>query len=117
MQPVDRRAHARRVGDVTRCELGAPARELRAAPRVAHEGADVAPLRAERVDDLRADEPRSAGDEDLHRPGSVVKFCQYRLGVGPRWPWYFDPSASLPYGADAGSVSCMKDSWPIFIPR
>ena len=21
-----------------------------------------------------------------------MKFCQYRDGVGPRWPWYFDPS-------------------------
>jgi hypothetical protein len=27
-----------------------------------------------------------------------LKFSKYRLGVGPRWPWYFEPRAPLPYG-------------------
>ncbi len=26
----------------------------------------------------------------------VSKFSQYRLGVGPRWPWYFEPSSVAP---------------------
>ena len=47
---------------------------------------------------------------------SSGKFCQYRLGVGPRWPWYFDPSAPEPYGVSAGSDICTNESWPIFIP-
>ena len=44
-----------------------------------------------------------------------LKFCQYRLGVGPRCPWYFEPIPSEPYGRSAGSVSWTNDSWPIFI--
>ena len=53
------------------------------------------------------------------RPSRVAqgsrKFCQYRLGVGPRCPWYFDPIPSEPYGRSAGSVSWTNDSWPIFM--
>lgn len=29
-------------------------------------------------------------------PNQVLKFSKYRLGVGPRWPWYFEPRAPLP---------------------
>ena len=47
---------------------------------------------------------------------SSTKFFQYRLGVGPRCPWYFEPSPLDPYGADAGSVSCTNETCPIFIP-
>jgi hypothetical protein len=25
-----------------------------------------------------------------------MKFSYERDGVGPRWPWYFDPTAALP---------------------
>ena len=24
------------------------------------------------------------------------KFSKYRLGVGPRWPWYFEPRPAEP---------------------
>ena len=48
--------------------------------------------------------------------GGQPKFSKYRLGVGPRWPWYFDPVAPLPYGRSAGVVICMKLIWPIFMP-
>ena len=37
-----------------------------------------------------------------------LKFSKYRLGVGPRWPWYFEPRAPLPYGWSAGVVIIMK---------
>ena len=48
--------------------------------------------------------------------GSSAKFCQYRLGVGPRCPWYLEPIPSEPYGRSAGSDSCTNEIWPIFIP-
>ena len=44
------------------------------------------------------------------------KFSKYRLGVGPRWPWYFEPRADEPYGLSAGVVIRRKLTWPIFIP-
>ena len=63
--------------------------------------------------------PKAAASR-LHRndvnPRLAAKFCQYRLGVGPRWPWYFEPIPSDPYGRSAGSESCTNESWPIFIP-
>ena len=49
-------------------------------------------------------------------PRVYGKFSKYRLGVGPRWPWYFEPVAPLPYGRSAGVVISMKLIWPIFIP-
>ena len=47
-------------------------------------------LRAERVHDVAAHEPGSPCDQDH------AKFFQWRLGVGPSWPWYFDPIVSAP---------------------
>ena len=51
-----------------------------------------------------------------NRRAGQPKFSKYRLGVGPRWPWYFDPVAPLPYGRSAGVVISMKLIWPIFMP-
>jgi hypothetical protein len=73
---LHRRADARGVGDVAGRKLDPPARELRPLRRRAHECTDVPVLCAERVDDLRADEARSARDEDFQRAASDVKFCQ-----------------------------------------
>ena len=103
--------HRRGVGDVAGDELDAPRSECTSPLGSTHECAHVAVLGAQRVHDLRADEPVRTGDEDLH-----AKFCQYRDGVGPRCPWYFEPREELPYGVDVGSVSCMKEIWPIFMP-
>jgi len=44
--------------------------------------------------------------------GYYSKFSQYRLGVGPRCPWYFEPRAPLPYGWSAAVVIIMKLTWP-----
>ena len=92
-------------------DLDAERGQARRAIGPADERADVTVLGAKRVDDARPDEARGAGDEDLHDS----KFCQYRDGVGPRWPWYFEPSDAVPYGFEVGSLSCMKEIWPIFI--
>src|SRR5581483_9544995 len=80
---VDRGREARGIRRVSSDELRAEPRELCAALGPADERADVAPVRAQRVDDPWANEAGAAGDEDLH----AWKFCQYRDGVGPRWPW------------------------------
>jgi hypothetical protein len=66
------------------------------------------------VDDVAAHEARRPCDED-HRAESFWKFCQYREGVGPRCPWYFDPISPVPYGVFAGSLSWTKEICPIFI--
>ncbi len=92
-------------------ELDAPRREARRALRIADERAHRQLPRAQRVRDMRADEARPAGHEHRHS-----KFFQYLLAVGPRWPLYFEPIASDPYGVVAGSVICMKEICPIFIP-
>jgi len=39
-----------------------------------------------------------------------------RDGVGPRWPWYLEPTRALPYGCSAGLVSRSRQNCPIFIP-
>src|SRR5207247_5348435 len=113
-------AQACRVGHVALGYLAPPGLERPGTPWVANEAADVAALGAQRMDDLGADEPRAAGDKDLHlklsstpapsapplRPlsggrgsGAARKFFQYRLGVCPRWPWYCEPSRCGPAGA------------------
>ncbi len=102
-------AEALRVGHVA---FGA----LRSGDRAfAHECAHVVPGVLDRANHVRADEPGAAGDEDLH-DSTRWKFFQYFDGVGPRWPWYFDPSLSAPYGVSAGSVSSTNESCPIGIP-
>ena len=84
-----------------------------AAPaRIAHERPHPLAGSCEPADDVATDEAARARDED-HAVSS--KFFQYRLGVGPRWPWYFEPSPLEPYGCSAGSDICTNDSWPIFI--
>ena len=113
---VHRGGERRRVGHVAGRELDAPAREPLRPLRVAHERPHVASLRAQLVDDRVPDEARAAGDEDLHASPGCAKFFQYRLGVGPRWPWYFEPSSPAPYGVEAGSLICMKEICPIFMP-
>ena len=86
-----------------------PMEDLTELVEIAHERPHGLLLCAQRVDDPPADEPCSPGDEDHS------KFFQYLLGVGPAWPWYFEPRPELPYGVSAGSVICTKESWPIFI--
>ncbi len=49
--------------------------------------------------------PSPASEPKTHVFASLTKFCQYFDGVGPRWPWYFEPIAPVPYGVAAGSVS------------
>ena len=58
------------------------------AAKVAHHRPYALTVRGELADDVAADEPSRSGDEDGH---ARSKFFQYRLGVGPRWPWYFEP--------------------------
>src|SRR5436190_5031500 len=74
------------------------AREVAGAGRVADEQLQVVSLAGDRTYDLVADEAGPARDEDLHLDSvaSRSKFCQYRLGVGPVWPWYFDPRSPEP---------------------
>ena len=64
----------------------------------------------------RFDTVRRARMDRAATSSRYAKFSQYRLGVGPRWPWYFEPVAPLPYGRSAGVVISMKLIWPIFIP-
>ncbi len=113
MAALCRSEQGRRIGHVAGPELAAPGGKLLRAGRIANERADGVVASAQGVDDLRADEPRPARDEDFHASSS--KFFQYRLGVGPRWPWYLEPRPSLPYGCSAASVSWTNESWPIFI--
>ena len=88
-------AQAPGVRDVPSHELGAPGREPRGLPRVTDETAHRQAAAAELVDDVATDEPRAPGDEDQFA-GSFRKFCQYREGVGPRWPWYLERVSALP---------------------
>ena len=37
--------------------------------------------------------------------------------VGWLWPWYFDPSAALPYGRSTGLDIRKKLIWPIRMPE
>ena len=101
------------IGHVAANELAAHALERRRAARVAHHRPDEGAVAGEIARDVTSDEAARAGDEDH---SASEKFCQYRLGVGPRCPWYFDPSDPEPYGVSAGSDICTKESWPIFMP-
>src|SRR5439155_15775444 len=92
---LDGPAQAGRIGHVTLGELAAERREPPGPAPVADEAAHRLPRLAQRVHDVPTDEARSAGDED-HFAVSRSKFCQYRLGVGPCWPWYFEPSPPEP---------------------
>ena len=109
-----RRAERARIGDVALDELGAPCREPRTAAPVADERAHGQLARAQRVHDARPHEARPPGDENRQEPAS--KFLKYRLGVGPFWPLYFEPIDEAPYGVAAGSLICMKEICPIFMP-
>src|SRR3954452_8461505 len=78
-------AHARLPGKVAR------------ARRVADEQLQIVTLVRQCADDVRADEAGPPGDENLHLTvWFASKFCQYRLGVGPIWPWYLEPSSPVP---------------------
>ena len=111
---VDGRPQAGRIGHVPLGQCRSPRLDAGAGAPVADEDTDVLPGRTQRMDDVPAHEARPPGDED-HPVGSRWKFCQYLEGVGPRWPWYFEPSSPLPYGVAAGSLSCTNEIWPIFI--
>ena len=39
---------------------------------------------------------RAAPGQRRRSRGGQRKFSKYRLGVGPRWPWYLEPAAPLP---------------------
>ena len=72
-------------------ELAAPGLEALLFLRPPREHANRQVLGAERVDDVAAHETRPPDDEDGHS-----KFFQYRLAVGPAWPWYLEPSSAAP---------------------
>ena len=76
-------------------ELAAPGLEGLRPAAVADERSDGVVAGSQCVHDLRADEPVAAGDEDLHFC-SPSKLRQYALGVGPFWPWYFEPRPAEP---------------------
>jgi hypothetical protein len=40
--------------------------------------------------------PSPASEAKTHVFASLAKFCQYFDGVGPRWPWYFEPMPPVP---------------------
>ena len=40
--------------------------------------------------------PSPASEPKTHVFASLAKFCQYFDGVGPRWPWYFEPMSPVP---------------------
>ncbi|MDX6455768.1 MAG: hypothetical protein QOD48_1875, partial [Gaiellaceae bacterium] len=110
----ERAAQRGRIRDVALDELGAPCNESRAAAAIADKRSHGHIARAQRMHDVRTHEPGSAGDKDGHAPSS--KFLKYRLGVGPFCPLYFEPIDDAPYGVVAGSLICMKEICPIFIP-
>ena len=104
------------IGHVALDELAPQARSSLAASGSRTSAAHGVSRARRRVHDLRPDEARAAGDEDLHVVGSARSSASSGSGSGPFWPWYFEPSSPAPYGVSAGSVSCTKESWPIFIP-
>ena len=51
--------------------------------------------------DGEGDRGRAQAEDDpdgqrLLLEGQGRKFSKYRLGVGPRWPWYFEPRPAVP---------------------
>ena len=50
---------------------------------------------SERPSGWMRDFPASRAD---HAPGQLEKFFQYWLAMGPRWPWYLEPTSPEPYG-------------------
>ena len=110
LDPLRRLDQRRRVGHVTLHELAVDAFERGRTGRIPDERAHPAPARDELADGVPPHEAVGTGDED-----HASKFFQYLLGVGPRCPWYFDPSVPEPYGVSAGSDIWTKESWPIFI--
>jgi len=79
-----------------------------------YEAADGQVAASQLVDDMASHEAGPPRHQD-QPVVSFWKFCQYLDGVGPRWPWYLEPMSPVPYGVAAGSVSCTKEIWPIFI--
>ena len=114
LDAVGRAPETLRVGGVTFRELATPRLKPSSALHVTNECAHVVIASSQGMNNLRPDEACPAGDQNPHPAPS--KFFQYRLGVGPRWPWYFEPRPALPYGVEAGSVSWTNEIWPIFIP-
>ena len=47
-------------------------------------------------DDGRAQAEDDPDGQRLLLEGQGRKFSKYRLGVGPRWPWYFEPRPAVP---------------------
>ena len=71
----DSGAERRGVGHVAARKVDAPRLQPRRMARIADERAHRQVPRAQRVHDVRADEPGPAGDEYRHAP-SCSKFCQ-----------------------------------------
>ena len=109
---LDGAAEAGGVGHVSLHDLAAPGAELVLLLRAPGERAHGQLRRPQRVDDGRADEPGSSGDED-HSIGSSSSSGS---ASGLPAPGTWSPDPRVPYGCSAGSVSCTKESWPIFIP-
>jgi hypothetical protein len=75
VRALDRAPQARRVRHVSRHQLGADVLELRRPAAAADERAHRQLPLAQRPHDVRADEPRRAGDQNAHA-GFRSKFCQ-----------------------------------------
>jgi len=77
-------------------EFSSSAKSVLAAMDNLHSAFEAAP---EAVDDaadaVDGHRRRAPGDQD-QPVGSFWKFCQYFEGVGPRWPWYFEPMSPVP---------------------
>ena len=70
-------AEGSRIGHVPGNQLGAPRCEARGPGRLPHERPHRRPTRAQRVHDVRPDEPRPAGDEGGRAlTHASSKFCQ-----------------------------------------
>ena len=90
-----RGTEARRIGEVALRKLATPGRELGSPSGITDEAANGQVAAAQLVDDVAPHEARGPSDQD-QPVGSFWKFCQYLEGVGPRWPWYFEPMSPVP---------------------
>ena len=83
-----RRHRSRRPATSSQPQASSVRRPARSRTSAAH----VAAVRAQRVDDVAADEAGAAGDED-HVAARARSSASSGDGVGPCWPWYFEPSS------------------------
>jgi hypothetical protein len=91
----NRGSETRRIGEVALRQLATPGREPGSPAGITHEAANGQVAAAQLVHDVAPHEACASRDQD-QPVGSFWKFCQYFEGVGPRWPWYFEPMSPVP---------------------